>query len=86
MYNNMPLSHETTKRRYKVGAEPTIVNTKVYNMNVNELSKDIVRELARDARMPNYSMRSKQEMIDFLNEREELPLRNVQLKVFRGPL
>ena len=82
----MPLTHEIAKKRYKVGQEPKIVHTKVYDMNVNELSKDIVRELARDARMPNYSMRSKQEMIDFLNEREELPLRNVQLKVFRGPL
>lgn len=80
----MPLTHETAKKRYKIGQEPVVVHSKVYEMKVDELSKDIVRELARDARMPNYSMRSKQEMLDYLNEQEELPLRNVQLKVFRA--
>ena len=69
----MPLTHETAQRRYRV-----------YNYTVPELSKDIVRELARDARMPNYSLRSKQEMIDYLNQQEDLPLRNVQIKVFRA--
>lgn len=80
----MPLTHETAKKRYRIGQEPAVVHSKVYEMKVDELSKDIVRELARDARMPNYSVRSKQEMLDYLNEQEELPLRNVQLKVFRA--
>jgi hypothetical protein len=80
----MPLTHELAHKRYKVGQEPKTVHTKSYNFTVAELSKDIVRELARDARMVNYSQRSKQEMLDFLNEQEDLPLRNVQLKVFRA--
>jgi len=80
----MPLTHETVKKRYKVGQDPIAVHTKVYDMKVDELSKDIVRELARDARMPNYWNRSKQEMIDYINEQEELPLHKIQLKVFRS--
>lgn len=80
----MPLTHETAQRRYRVGQDPQTIHTKVYNYTVPELSKDIVRELARETRMPNYSLRSKQEMIDYLNQQENLPLRNVQIKVFRA--
>lgn len=79
----MPLVFENARKQYKVGQEPNVIHSKVYNYPVAELSKDIVRELARDARMPNYSNRSKQEMIDFLNAQEELPLHHVQLRVIR---
>jgi hypothetical protein len=80
----MPLTQEVTKRKYRVGQNPETIQTYLYNYTVPELSKDMVRELARDARMVNYSQRSKQEMIDFLNEQQDLPIRNIQLKVFRA--
>jgi len=80
----MPLTSEVTRRKYKVGQEPVTVKTKLYDHPLGEMSKDLVRELARDARMPNYSARSRQEMIDYLQQQDELPIRNIQLKVFRG--
>jgi hypothetical protein len=80
----MPLTSENTNRKYRVGENPSVVQTKVFNYSIPELSKDIVRELARDAEMPYYSQRSKQEMIDFLNQGDNLPLQKIQLKIFRS--
>ena len=80
----MPLMSEVTHRKHKVGQEPVTIKTKTYNRPLDEMSKDLVRELARDARMPNYSTFSRQQMIDFLQQQDELPIRNIQLKVFRG--
>ena len=80
----MPLSSETIHRKHKIGQEPKTTNTKIYNYSVAEVSKDIIRDLARNAGMVNYSQRSKQELIDFLNQQDGgLPLQNIQLKVIR---
>jgi tRNA U34 2-thiouridine synthase MnmA/TrmU len=80
----MPLLTETTKRKHRIGREPVDVNIKNYSFPVADLSKDLVRELARDARMVNYSQRSKQEMIDFINAQGPFPLQKVQLKIIRS--
>jgi hypothetical protein len=79
----MPLAFENARKQYKVGQEPKVVHSNVYNFSVAELSKDVVRELAREARMPNYSHRTKEEMVEFLNAQDELPLHHVQLRVIR---
>jgi len=80
----MPLVSDTTHRRYKVGQDPSTVKTKIYNFPLEALSKDLVRELAREAKMPAYWNNSRQQMIDYLNQQDELPIRNVQLKVYRA--
>lgn len=81
----MPLSSEMIRRKHTIGQEPKTTHTKIYNYSIAEVSKDIVRDLARNAGMNNYSQRSKQELIDFLNEQEGgLPLQNIQLKVVRA--
>lgn len=80
----MPLVSETTHRRHKVGQEPSTTKNKVYNFSLETLSKDLVRELAREAKMPAYWNNSRQQMIDYLQQQDELPIKNVQLKVYRG--
>ena len=81
----MPLSSETIHRKHTIGQDPKTTQTKIYNYNVANVSKDIIRDLARNAGMTNYSHRSKQELIDFLNEQEGgIPLQNIQLKVIRA--
>jgi tRNA U34 2-thiouridine synthase MnmA/TrmU len=77
------LVSETTHRRYK-GQDSSTVKTKLFNFPLKALSKDLVRELAREAKMPAYWNHSRQQMIDYLNQQDDLPIRNVQLKVFRG--
>ena len=79
----MPLTYETARKQYRVGQEPTTVHAKNYSYNANQLSKDIVRELARSAGMVGYSNRSQQEMMTYLNGLEELPIHSVNLKVIR---
>lgn len=81
----MPLSSETIHRKHTIGQEPKTTHTKIYNYNIANASKDIIRDLARNAGMNNYSQRSKQELIDFLNQEEGgIPLQNIQLKVIRA--
>ena len=79
----MPLTYETARKNYKVGQEPSEVKNKVYSYTAPQMSKDIVRELARSADMVGYSNRSQAEMLDYLNGLDELPIHHVELKVVR---
>ena len=79
----MPLSFETSRKSYKAGREPASVNSKVYSYTAPQMSKDIVRELARSAGMVGYSNRSQAEMLEYLNGLEELPIHHIELKVVR---
>jgi hypothetical protein len=79
----MPLTYETTRKQYKVGQDPATVHAKVYSYTAAQMSKDIVRELARSAGMVGYSNRSQAEMLDYLNGLEDLPIHHVDLKVVR---
>jgi len=79
----MPLSFETARKTYKAGQEPATVHSKVYTYTLPQMSKDIVRELARSAGMVGYSNRSQAEMIEYLNGLEELPIHHVDLKLVR---
>jgi hypothetical protein len=79
----MPLVSETTHRKHK-GQYSSTTKLKIYDIPLEALSKDLVRELAREARMPNYSANSRAQMIAYLQQQDELPIRNVQLKVFRA--
>jgi hypothetical protein len=79
----MPLTNETEKRRYKMGQDPVTVKSKDYSFTANQLSKDMVRELARSAGMVGYSNRSQAEMMAYLNGLDELPIHSVNLKIVR---
>ena len=79
----MPLVSETTHRKHK-GQYSSTTKLKIYDISLEALSKDLVRELAREAKMPAYWNNSRQQMIDYLNQQDDLPIRNVQLKVFRA--
>jgi|GWRWMinimDraft_13_1066021.scaffolds.fasta_scaffold05311_2 hypothetical protein len=81
----MPLSSETTHRKHIIGQDPKTTQTKIYNYSVANVSKDIIRDLARNAGMNNYSNRSKEELLEFLNQQDGgIPLRNIQVKVVRA--
>jgi len=79
----MPLSFETARKTYKAGQEPAVVHSKVYSYTTPQMSKDIVRELARSGGMVGYSNRSQAEMLEYLNGLEDLPIHHVELKVIR---
>jgi hypothetical protein len=79
----MPLTYETARKQYRVGQDPSVVHSKVYSYTAPQMSKDIVRELARSAGMVGYSNRSQAEMLDYLNGLEELPIHHVDLKIVR---
>ena len=79
----MPLTYETARKQYKVGQDPATVHSKVYTYTVPQMSKDIVRELARSAGMVGYSNRSQAEMLEYINGLEDLPIHHVDLKVVR---
>lgn len=80
----MPLSSETTHRKHRIGQDPKTTHTKIYNYSVAEVSKDIIRDLARNAGMNNYSNRSKEELLEFLNQQDGgIPIQNIQVKVVR---
>jgi hypothetical protein len=80
----MPLSSETTHRKHIIGQDPKTTHTKIYNYSVANVSKDIIRDLAKNAGMNNYSNRSKEELLEFLNQQDGgIPLQNIQVKVVR---
>jgi hypothetical protein len=79
----MPLLYESARKQYKIGAEPVVVHQKVYRYELANISKDIIRELARSASIPNYSNKTLAEMITALNALEELPINHVELRVIR---
>jgi len=78
----MPLSFETSRRTYKAGQD-SVVKTKGYSYTPPQMSKDIVRELARSGGMVGYSNRSQAEMLAYLNGLEDLPIHHIDLKVIR---
>ncbi len=79
----MPLTYETARKQYRVGQDPSEVKSKMYSYTVPQMSKDIVRELARSAGMVGYSNRSQAEMLEYLNGLDELPIYRVDLKIIR---
>jgi hypothetical protein len=79
----MPLTFENARKQYKAGQQPSVTHSKNYSFTTEQLSKDIVRELARSAGMVGYSNRTQAEMIAYLNGVEELPIHHVDLKVVR---
>ncbi len=73
----MPLLSETTKRQHRIGQpiQTTIQNHYMYDLQ--DASKDLLRETARRENMNNYSNASVPEIRDYLQGR------NVSNIVFR---
>jgi len=65
----MPLLHETTKRKHRAGHPVQVTTHHHYMYDLDEASKDLLRESARREGMAGYSNRSQNEMKEFLRGR-----------------
>ena len=65
----MPLLHETTRRKHKVGQPVHVTTHNHYMYDLEEASKDLIREASRREGMPGYSNRSQNEMKEYLRGR-----------------
>jgi len=62
----MPLTHEITKTTHKVGQQPRSKTARFFTYPLANASKDLLRETARHEGMVNYSHRSSEELLAYL--------------------
>lgn len=65
----MPLQYENTRRKHRIGQPVQVTTMNHFTYDLDEASKDLLREAARREGMPGYSNRSQQEMKDYLRGR-----------------
>lgn len=75
--NKMPLVYENTRRKHRVGQPVQVTTMNHFTYDLDQASKDLLRESARREGMPGYSNRSQEEIKDYLRDR------NVSEIVFR---
>jgi hypothetical protein len=62
---------------------PLINEKKVYRYDLANISKDIIRELARSASILNYSNKTQAQLIKALDDLTGLPIDHVEIHVIR---
>ena len=65
----MPLLHETTHRKHKIGHPVQTTTQHHYMYGLQDASKDLLRETARREGMTNYSNASVPQIRDYLQGR-----------------
>jgi hypothetical protein len=78
----MPLTHEVTKTSHKVGQPPRSKTAKFFTYPITNASKDLLRETARAEGMVNYSHRSSEELIAYLQGLNP-PVRELKFQIIK---
>jgi len=62
----MPLTHENVRTTYKAGQPPRSKTQRYFSYPIQNASKDLLRETARQEGMVNYGQRSADELRAYL--------------------